>query len=122
MNRKVILKMAVSSTSDYTDLVKMYNDKVGDIVCWRNRNRICSSDCAAWFVNKGTIGVADKIECRVMPHRSDQEIAKVITKGQAEEKEIPDPPKPPPIKVIREGVGTRCNKAYELIKSKLSKE
>jgi hypothetical protein len=92
MLHKVKLIPAVSSTSIYTNHVKMYNAKLGDIMCWRNNHRACKSDCAAWY------RIKNKVTCTVMPHLGHQEIAIVETK------KIPAPPEPPPKRIIKEGV------------------
>jgi hypothetical protein len=95
MLRKVKLIPAVSPTSIYTRHCKMYNATLGDIMCWRDNHRACKSDCAAWY------RIGNKVTCTVMPHLGHQEIAIV---AKEKEEKIPSPPKPPPKRIIKEGV------------------
>ena len=50
MPRKI--KLQSVGNTNYTKLVRMHEEGIGDIMCWRDTAKVCTSDCAAWILYK----------------------------------------------------------------------
>lgn len=62
-----------NSNNKYKELYYLYNEEIGSLCCWRNREKTCYSDCIAWEEN-GKI-----VRCKALPS-SDQIVATIIDK------------------------------------------
>ena len=75
MLRRGKLVLAVSSSSSYSDLVKIEVEGLGHLLCWKDPKRICKSDCTAWDVHEKS-NTVDLLKCKALPEPT-QEIAMV---------------------------------------------
>ena len=57
--------VAQSSAKSYPELVKMESEGLGEIICWKNEERVCQSDCAAWDIQENPMTV----RCKALPFR-----------------------------------------------------
>ena len=53
-----------SAKGSYTELYFLMNEKLGNVVCWRDKGRTCYSDCAA-FEEKNNV-----VMCNALPGKT----------------------------------------------------
>jgi len=59
--RKVEL---LSSKNTYKDRYALWHKDLGDVMCWRDQNKKCNSQCAAWYLDTQP----NVVQCMALPH------------------------------------------------------
>lgn len=84
MSRNVKLRLAVNAGSKFQKRFKLHDEKIGDITCWRDYRRICTSECAAWDSYEKEESNTTIVRCGALPYGRDSCLAAIPGKEKTE--------------------------------------